>query len=307
MPYKFGAANINKNVSFDDSPAASIPEARSRLKWATELVFALNRRQGGQNVLEEMNTDQFNELLTLGYFQDQRIDYHDDGEKGLGPTVATLSLGSPGSFKLRMKRTPYNGVSKGGVYDYEYAPIPGCFEYEARSAAHEGIKNNAPKKDATSYYKQCAKDLNLKSSRVAKPLLDLTLKHGSILIMHGSILQDCFEHGVSHTGLLRFAMTCRYIDPASVPEGIINYAVGPDRIGYDGTKLPLPRDHLGNPIGDIFGKLGPEAPGQQPKATWTRDERSLMQISWLCRRHWVIISDSELCMIPSRLIMSLCV
>lgn len=254
MPYKFGAANINRNVSFDSSPVACIPDARSRLNWAKEFVFAMNRGQEVEGDGEDSNAEQFNELLTLGYFEDQSIDYHDDGEKGLGPTIATLSLGSPASFKLRMKHTPNNGATAGGLYYHEHPPIPGCEKYEERNAAHERIMQNVPKTNTTAYFKQCATDLGLKGGKAGKPLLDLTLVHGSILIMHGSVLQDCFEHSVSHTGILRFAMTCRYIDPGSVPDGIIDYTVGPDRIGYDGTKLSIPRDHLGNPIGDIFGK-----------------------------------------------------
>ncbi|KAF3017542.1 hypothetical protein E8E14_013035 [Neopestalotiopsis sp. 37M] len=46
----------------------------------------------------------FNELLALGYFESSTISYHDDGEKDLGPTVATLSLGSPSIKRFRPKK-----------------------------------------------------------------------------------------------------------------------------------------------------------------------------------------------------------
>jgi alkylated DNA repair dioxygenase AlkB len=62
----------------------------------------------------------FNELLSLGYMEGDSISvsdhsspessifsdtlqYHDDGEGTLGPTVATLSLGSPALMSFRMK------------------------------------------------------------------------------------------------------------------------------------------------------------------------------------------------------------
>jgi hypothetical protein len=63
----------------------------------------------------------FNELLSLGYFESSKIDvspvlltrmlnaladsskYHDDGEKELGPTIATLSLGCDAVMRFRPK------------------------------------------------------------------------------------------------------------------------------------------------------------------------------------------------------------
>lgn len=51
-----------------------------------------------------LKSEKFNELLALGYFEGSKISYHDDGEKELGPTVATLSLGSPAVMRFRPKR-----------------------------------------------------------------------------------------------------------------------------------------------------------------------------------------------------------
>lgn len=73
------------------------------------------------NTLTEGFVD-FNELLSLGYMEDDRIGvsncnihffpftadsskYHDDGEDTLGPTVATLSLGSPALMTFKMKKS----------------------------------------------------------------------------------------------------------------------------------------------------------------------------------------------------------
>ena len=223
------------------------------MKWATELVFALEKGKPIEEISKEWHSKQYNELLTLAYFEDQEIGWHDDGERGLGPTIATLSLGCTGSMKVRMKALVHNGASATGVYDHKHKPIPGCSKYEERLAAHDTIVQNAPAKYARDYYKDCAKNLGLKGGHAPKHLLDLTLGHGDIVIMYGHILQQYFDHGVEHEGLLRAAMTCRYIDPDSIPAGVMNYTVEPDKIGYDGTKLPVPRDNTGNPIGDTFG------------------------------------------------------
>lgn len=75
----------------------------------------------------------FNELLTIGYMEDDAISvryqprllsdghelttglqYHDDGEDTLGPTVATLSLGSSARM-LFAEKTKYNPKTKKGT------------------------------------------------------------------------------------------------------------------------------------------------------------------------------------------------
>lgn len=43
----------------------------------------------------------FNELLTAAYMEKQSMGYHTDGERGLGPVVASLSMGSPAIMKFR--------------------------------------------------------------------------------------------------------------------------------------------------------------------------------------------------------------
>ncbi|KAI5474377.1 Calcium ATPase, partial [Pseudohyphozyma bogoriensis] len=47
---------------------------------------------------------EFNELLTVAYLQGGKMNFHDDGERGLGPVVATLSLGSQASMAFRKKK-----------------------------------------------------------------------------------------------------------------------------------------------------------------------------------------------------------
>jgi len=43
----------------------------------------------------------FNELLTAAYMEKQAMGFHTDGERGLGPIVASLSMGSAAVMKFR--------------------------------------------------------------------------------------------------------------------------------------------------------------------------------------------------------------
>src|SRR5439155_24678245 len=45
----------------------------------------------------------FNEMLSAIYMEGQRMSWHDDGEKGVGPVIAALSLGSDAEMKFRQK------------------------------------------------------------------------------------------------------------------------------------------------------------------------------------------------------------
>lgn len=178
-------------------------------------------------------------MLALGYFESQKINYHDDGEFGLGPTIATLSLGAPGSMRIRMKARRYHGISCGGIY-YDAPPVPGCEQYEARIQLQPSLET-LKRTDSKAYAarrKQIPKDLKLRSAGNAKEVLNMQLGHGDIVIMHGAELQRYYEHAVEHSGKLRFALTCRYIDPESLkPKDKPGYEVGPDEEGYDGSKL----------------------------------------------------------------------
>jgi hypothetical protein len=90
-PYKFVVAQ--NSTAFSEAPNVII-KALKRLTCA------------GQQVLNDLGEpfEGFNELLSLGYFQNDSIGYHDDGEKELGPTIATLSLGAEALMTLRLKK-----------------------------------------------------------------------------------------------------------------------------------------------------------------------------------------------------------
>ncbi|TAQ86624.1 hypothetical protein B7494_g5055 [Chlorociboria aeruginascens] len=89
-PYKYGVSTMTR--AFSEAPPV-ILKALKRLTWAGE--------QAVTSKLEPFHA--FNELLTIGYFEETHIGYHDDGESTLGPTVATLSLGSSATMCFRPK------------------------------------------------------------------------------------------------------------------------------------------------------------------------------------------------------------
>ncbi|KAK8024101.1 oxoglutarate iron-dependent oxygenase protein [Apiospora rasikravindrae] len=105
--YKFGV--FVESVGFKDAPAP-ILAGLAQLDWAQSLgithlsEFVRGLSTGHSDTSMSLKSEKFNELLALGYFEGSTISYHDDGEKELGPTVATLSLGSPAVMRFRPKR-----------------------------------------------------------------------------------------------------------------------------------------------------------------------------------------------------------
>ncbi|KAH7390120.1 hypothetical protein BKA64DRAFT_747262 [Cadophora sp. MPI-SDFR-AT-0126] len=138
-----------ESQSFSTAPEA-ILRVLKRCTWASEQAVKDN---GG---LYEVP----NELLALGYTQSGEMGWHDDGEKTVGQTVASLSLGGRSTMHFRPKaKTTLFGP------------------YKAR-----GVKS---------------------------PVLQFTLEHGDMMVMHGSKIQELYEHCVYSYGKRRYALTCR--------------------------------------------------------------------------------------------------
>ncbi|PNH45501.1 hypothetical protein VD0004_g2428 [Verticillium dahliae] len=115
-PYKFVVA-VN-STSFKEAPPY-VMQALKRMQWAgRQSVQASNDGFEQGHALKSASMDtkfvDFNELLTIGYMEDDAISYHDDGEDTLGPTVATLSLGSSARM-LFAEKTKYNPKTKKGT------------------------------------------------------------------------------------------------------------------------------------------------------------------------------------------------
>ncbi|KAF2834922.1 hypothetical protein M501DRAFT_943090 [Patellaria atrata CBS 101060] len=222
MPYKFIAATAEK--TFEEAPAKAIKLARSRLIWAVKMLF---EQDPG-----------FNELLLVQYMSEQKMDYHDDGEAGLGPIVAAQSLGFGSEMRFRQKAKYYFGVTKSQDTLNE-RPIQGCFKYEERMRAWLELQT-LPAEAKKLRREQLVKELGLRSKRSPMDAITLRLCHGDVVIMVGSKLQKYYEHSVTGAdGNIRFALTCRHIDPASLkPEQLPATEVLPDDIHYDGSQLP---------------------------------------------------------------------
>ncbi|KAI1500619.1 hypothetical protein F5X99DRAFT_429281 [Biscogniauxia marginata] len=172
--YKFGVV-VKTSSGFDEAPAPAL-EALGRLTWAGKTATrkaSEDTKEREIDVSKESMPDEFmdfNEELILGYFEESRISYHDDGEKELGPTVATLSLGSPSLMFFRpKKRTTIGDPSK----------------------AKRGDR---------------------------PPMLGFVLEHGDMVVMHGRDIHKYYEHKVDPEGVLRFALTCRYIRPETIQD-----------------------------------------------------------------------------------------
>jgi len=227
MPYKF-AASID-SMSFEVAPWP-LSETRSRLDWAARLVL-------GSAFAKQ---DEFNELLTIGYFDGQNIKYHDDGERGLGSTVASLSLGASADMLFRVKSKHFSGVSKSGCFT-DKAPIPGTRDFEARRAAYDDLQTDqfVDNQDRKDRLRQLAEELGLKDvCKDRKPWIRLRLSHGDIVVMHGQAIQEYMEHQVESIASLRFALTCRTILADHLkPDEMPAYEVKPDERLYDGSGI----------------------------------------------------------------------
>ncbi|KAK4240107.1 hypothetical protein C8A03DRAFT_13524 [Achaetomium macrosporum] len=169
--YKFGVAVQSRG--FSEAPDV-ILIALQRLIWARQMaveasnafIRQLDERFVGPHALVT-DVNDFNELLALGYMEDDKINYHDDGEKELGPAVAALSLGSPSTMKFRPKRKT------------------GFFLPTKKDRGRPGYKE----------------------------VLEVTMKHGDMMVMVGTEIQKVYEHTVDPHGMRRFSLTARYIDP----------------------------------------------------------------------------------------------
>ncbi|SGY17989.1 BQ5605_C015g07945 [Microbotryum silenes-dioicae] len=119
-----------------------------------------------------LQPDGFNEVLSVAYYQGGKMSYHDDGEHGVGPIVASLSLGADATMSFRRKTKGASNVTS------------------------------------------VSKDVAEGSGRKAKAVVQLQLRHGDVMIMHGGGVQKNLDHMVEPVNL-RFAATARFIHPSN--------------------------------------------------------------------------------------------
>lgn len=122
------------------------------------------------------------------------VQYHDDGEDELGPTIATMSIGGEADMTIRMKEKYYSAKSKDNKpYDPDAPIIQGCQLYQER------LELNALHKNGRSDKVLRAKEADLqreaqKIGRHSPPVvLNMKLHHGDMVVMHGREIQKYFE------------------------------------------------------------------------------------------------------------------
>ncbi|KXL45473.1 hypothetical protein M433DRAFT_28463, partial [Acidomyces richmondensis BFW] len=228
MPYKFVSSVAS--LPFEEAPWP-VTECRSRLNWAA------------RTFLDDRTLDaDFNEALILAYMEGQKMEYHDDGEEGLGPRIATLSLGGKAKMHVRMKMKHYTGCSKSGIFTPE-RPVPGGIggkDMDKRRLAEWEKLQTLKEVDRAAYQarlKEIPRELGLFEKRMKKAddLVTVSLSHGDIILMEGYDIQKYLEHKVVAKGYLRFALTCRTVLANHLkPEELPKYEVRPDSHYYQG-------------------------------------------------------------------------
>ena len=227
MPYKFVASGGSR--PFEGSP------------WPVRACRTLLNKKSRLFLKDETDEMDFNEELIFAYMEGQKIEYHDDGEAGLGPRIATLSLGGKAKMCLRMKMKHYVGCSKQGMLTSD-RPTPHSIGGETmyQHRLHEWNQLEEIKHTDPALYQKRRKDipaeLGLLATRhkKAEDLVTLTLSHGDIVIMDGYDIQKYLEHKVVPEGYLRFALTCRTVlEDHLRPKELPPYTVPPD----DGAEI----------------------------------------------------------------------
>ncbi|QQK43144.1 Oxoglutarate/iron-dependent dioxygenase [Penicillium digitatum] len=227
MPYKYVVSVDSKG--FDEAPNDML-QALGRLSWATEKAVI----SSGDKYLPP------NELLTLGYFEEMKIGFHDDGESSLGPTIATLSLGAKATMLVRMKYKYFNGSTRRadtkqlGTLLQDDPVLKDClFEGERRTLKKEYDAGEIPQGE----YDDSRRALSMgRKGKEAPVTIKMELHHGDLVVMHGENLQKYYEHSVVPENKLRFALTARYVKPDYVDAREIQkgqFSLTSDQI-YDG-------------------------------------------------------------------------
>jgi alkylated DNA repair dioxygenase AlkB len=227
MPYKFVASGASQ--PFTNAPWP-VKACRSRLNWAQKEF--LNAPEGDMD---------FNEELIFAYLEGQKIEYHDDGESGLGPRIATLSLGGKAKMHLRTKAKYHFGCSKTGIMTAD-KPLPGTVKYEERLEAWNELQQlrESDRAAYTKRLKELPKELGIfeKRNKKAHDLVTVTLNHGDIIVMDGDEIQKYLEHKVVPESYLRFALTCRTVLHDHLkPEELPSYTVAEDDFEFQAPRM----------------------------------------------------------------------
>ncbi|BGP06622.1 hypothetical protein JCM10049v2_002446 [Rhodotorula toruloides] len=181
--YPFPPAALDASSIADDNTTYApkcTREARNHLKTVVQLLV-------GPNELAD-----FNEILSVAYMSGGKMNYHDDGERGLGPYVASVSLGSDALMTFRAKGKKKTRAFGGGA---------GRTGKKAKAAASADDANEETEDGD-----------GKKADRSKRTVCKMRLRHGDVMVMEGEEMQRLFEHKVEPEGL-RYAATARFVGP----------------------------------------------------------------------------------------------
>ncbi len=126
----------------------------------------------------------------------EKFQMHDDGEKDLGPDIASWSLGGAASmdFKIKSKYWIAKGLTP-STYDPNRWVVPGSQAWKMRltTNAHYQAGRMA---EYEAGKKELFKFLNKDSEKKRKNgpiVLTLEIKHGDMVVMHGERIQEIYE------------------------------------------------------------------------------------------------------------------
>ncbi|KAJ5272615.1 hypothetical protein N7478_007740 [Penicillium angulare] len=201
MHYKFAVAVESKD--FSETPDCVI-QSLGRLAWATKDIMG----DYGEHAIKTWLP---NELILIGYFEGMKMGYHDDGEKDLGPIIATFSVGGSPKMTLRMKAKYYHGETSSSLITKGDPVLKGCRLEEERRALKEeldkGVKDQAAYKESlNALFREKPK----KATGMAPVALSMNLQHGDMVVMH-SVVPD-------KNSILRYAITARHFKTATAAE-----------------------------------------------------------------------------------------
>ncbi|POS79845.1 hypothetical protein DHEL01_v201747 [Diaporthe helianthi] len=201
-----------------DNPMAQAPEVvRDALDLAN--VYTWEYFGPGKN-----NEWRFNELYIAAYqSRKMHMNFHDDGEKKLGPIIGTWTLGGHATFKLCIKpQYDYGRKAKDSAWmkpqeDGTIDPVPaGCteedFRKELKARFERGeIDGEQWTAQLQEHMDQHMADPNSKKTYAKRSLVSFNVEHGDVVVMWGPNTQRFMEHAVECKSPMRFAITLRRV------------------------------------------------------------------------------------------------
>ncbi|KAK8062438.1 hypothetical protein PG997_014535 [Apiospora hydei] len=158
-------------------------------------------------------TPQFNEMLCIGNYPNMSMGWHQDGERGVGPVVSSMSFGGEAVMKFCMHKKYLVGRGgKGGGYAYDTI-LPGCLEEEAKRALMAKlVSGEYNEKQYREQFKALMNSIKVPSN-TKKPILEFPLPGtGALMIQFGPSLNKRYEHMVENKGIARLVLTCRTLE-----------------------------------------------------------------------------------------------